>query len=97
MASKKGAFKEIQKDVEAKKKSPAMAFISDPEALEAEKAKKTKTSRMNIMLYPETREKLEKIAYVRRTSANNLLNEIIEEYAAEHKTELAKYDKFFSE
>lgn len=97
MASKRGEFKEIQKDIATKKKSPAMAFISDPEALEAEKAKKAKTSRMNILLYPETREKLEKIAYVRKTSANNLINEIIEEYAAEHKAEITKYDKFFSE
>lgn len=54
-----------------------------------------KTARVNLTLYPIIKSDIAKIAAVRRTSFNHLVNKILSEYADNHADEIAAYDRFF--
>lgn len=88
------------------KDNPALAFIStggagdtqtaqDAHTTQAPSKKEAKTRRMNLMFQPSTVEAISKIAFLRRTSMNDLINTILKEYAAEHGDEIQKYDTIF--
>ena len=77
----------------------ASVFLSNP-ANEEETAPvkpklETKTSRMNILLRPSVRTGIEKLAYVKRTSPNDLINIVLEDFVNANKADVAKYDSFF--
>lgn len=61
------------------------------------KRKETKSKRLNLLLQPSTMESLTKIAYMDRTSVNDLINGILKQYTAEHEEQIRKYDSIFSE
>lgn len=95
MAASKKTFKD----------NPALAFISTGGAGDADstpntqptpKAKReAKTRRMNLTFQPSTVEAIDKIAFLRRTSVNDLINTVLKEYAAAHTDEIQKYDTIF--
>ena len=59
--------------------------------------KETKSKRLNLLLFPSVAEAIEKIATMRRTSPNNLINEILREYIGEHNSEIERYNSAFRE
>lgn len=96
----KKSFKESVQAVE----SPASAFISKPneEPVQknngsAEGKQENKSVRINLLFRPSTKKNIEKLAYVNRTSINDFINTVMDEYISAHPDEIAKYDSFFSE
>lgn len=96
--------------VKSREESPAEAFISKPEEQEEKKqeAKPTgknskrwedgaerKTVRVNLLFKPSVKEAAEKIAYLRKTSLNDFIGTLLEEYIEEHEDDIARYDSFF--
>lgn len=88
------------------KDNPALAFIStggagdtpntqDTQTTQAPAKKEAKTRRMNLTFQPSTVEAIDKIAFLRRTSVNDLINTVLKEYAAAHTDEIQKYDAIF--
>lgn len=77
--------------------NPALQFISSPADEQAEKEHETRSRRMNILLKPSTAEDLMTLAAANRTSANNLINEIIEEYIESNRDTVNKYNEMFGE
>lgn len=57
--------------------------------------KETKSRRINLLLFPSVAEAIEKIATMRQTSSNNLINEILREYAENHRDEIERYNAAF--
>ena len=53
--------------------------------------KELKRKRYNLLLYPSLYKEIEKIAYVKRISINEAVNQAIELYLKVGKTELEKY------
>ena len=50
-----------------------------------------------IFSNPETKSAIDKIAYVKRKSANELINIVLDEYVKDKGDMIAKYDDLFSE
>ena len=59
--------------------------------------KAKKNARANLLLYAETKENIAKIAAVWQTSFNNLVNEILTQFAEQHIDVVQAYNKFFSQ
>ena len=57
----------------------------------------TKSRRLNLLMFPSVAEDLEKIAVMKHTSLNNLINEILRDYAADHSRIVEGYNKVFEE
>lgn len=74
--------------------SPAATYIS-PMAAEDEKERKSK--RLNLLIRPSVYEQVEKIATMQRKSVNELINIVLEAYAADHAAEVARYEEVFGE
>lgn len=74
------------KDIE----NPAESLIS-----KAETPKQKKNKRVNLAFRADVKEGIEKLAYMNRTSINNLINEILAEYIETHREEINKYDEIF--
>ncbi len=53
--------------------------------------------RINILISKRVRRNLDKIATVRRTSINQIVNEAIEECLKKHEGEITRYNEFFGE
>ena len=97
------ARKSFKESVQAAE-SPASAFISKPneepvqeKSGSAEGKQENKSVRINLLFRPSTKKNIEKLAYVNRTSINDFINTVMDEYIAAHPDEIAKYDSFFSE
>lgn len=52
-----------------------------------------KTKRLNLLIRPSTFEKMDKIAYIRKTSVNELINRVLEEYVAGRTEDMDKYKR----
>lgn len=57
--------------------------------------KEKKTRRLNLLLQPSVLDDLAKIAHMRRTSLNDLINTVLREYNAANAETIARYDEFF--
>ena len=103
--AKKKSFLDIDNPTE---KSPAMAFITASEKYtdntdnthnthntDEPRKSETKSRRLNLLLFPSVAEDIEKIAAMRKTSANNLINEILKDYAEENRETVNKYNDVF--
>ena len=86
--------------------NPTMQFITPPAASapvqetakkEARPQKELKTARVNYVFYPSTKENLEKLAFLDKTSANDLVHSLLVKYIASRKQDIEKYDAFFGE
>jgi len=74
--------------------SPASAFITAPISETAE-TKETKSARVNLLFRPSTKTGAEKLAYLNKTSLNDFINTVLDEYIEAHKDDIARYDSFF--
>lgn len=89
------SFKEL---LQQENYNPAEAFLSEAAPPPKRKPKgETKTERVNLLFRPSVKEGLEKLAFVNKTSLNDLLNTISEEYISTHAAEIEKYNNFFKE
>ena len=53
----------------------------------------TKAKRLNLLIRPTIMEALRKIAVVERTSVNDIINKIVEEYVTENADKITKYEQ----
>ena len=80
----------------------AMAFITQPQsererATEARSAEETKSKRLNLLIKPSTHKDIGKIATMQRVSLNELINKVLEDYAASNQDKIEAYNKTFGE
>ena len=93
MASKKSFKTSVQETT-----SPASAFISAPSEETASETKtEKKTTRVNLLFRPSTKKNIEKLAYLRKTSINDFINTVLDEYIEAHKEDIDRYNAFFNE
>jgi hypothetical protein len=59
--------------------------------------KETKSKRLNLLLQPSVFEDVTKIAHMKRTSANDLINAILKDYAEREAETIMKYDEVFGD
>lgn len=87
--------------------SPAAAFISsaagtnnvkvDNEVKEVKDAKEKRDARANLLFTKTTKANLEKIATIDRTSVNDIVNKLLEDYLETRQSDIARYDEFFKD
>lgn len=56
-----------------------------------------KTKRLNLLVQPSSIEALNKVAYIKRSSINDLINTLIREYVSKEAEAIAQYDHIFHE
>lgn len=54
-----------------------------------------KSKRLNLLLVPSVMKDLVKIAHMRRTSVNDLINTVLKDYAETESSAVKRYDDFF--
>lgn len=59
--------------------------------------KEKRDARANLLFTKTTKESLEKLAIVDRTSVNDIVNKLLEEYIATRQKDIARYDEFFKD
>ena len=94
MAAKKGGFiNEVlsQREQEAKNR-PQSVFHSSPDVPAQAEQDTRKSGSYTFRMKPYLYEGLKKIAHEKHTTANALINEIIEEYNNAHADLIKKYD-----
>ena len=57
----------------------------------------TKTKRLNLLMFPSVCDDINKIATMKRTSVNDLINSILQDYVTENADLLEKYADTFGE
>lgn len=55
----------------------------------------TKSKRVQLLIKPSLYENLEKVAYIRRQSKNDLINELIANLVSEEQESIERYDHIF--
>lgn len=89
----------IKFDQEAAFKSliGATQEAEEPVTIKAEKGRpkleKETKKRISLAVYPSSYENLQKIAYVDRQSASDIISKLIENYVAENLEKLKEYNK----
>ena len=63
----------------------------------AEEKKEKKTTRVNLLFRPTTKQNIEKLAYLHKTSINDFINTVLDEYIEAHKEDIERYNSFFNE
>ena len=59
--------------------------------------KETKSKRLNLLIKPSIFEAIDKIAYINRTTVNNLINCFLEKCIIEHQNDLDRFDRAVSQ
>lgn len=90
--------------------NPVMNFIDKGGATKPVKTKKagagsdqgkakpeTKSVRVNLLFRPTTKQNIEKLAFLHKTSINDLINTVMDQYVEDHSDEIKKYDSFFND
>ena len=79
--------------------NPALQFISNAETTSREQKQatdqQTKSKRLNLLLRPALLEDLKKIAAMRQTSVNDLINTVLAEFTEHETDQIEKYDSVF--
>jgi len=57
--------------------------------------KETKTKRVNLIIQPTLFEEFKKISYMKKTSTNDLICEVLKKYCSENAELLKRYDEVF--
>lgn len=57
----------------------------------------TKTKRLNLLMLPSVYEDITKIAAMKRSSVNELINTVLQEYIADNQELITKYDEVFKD
>lgn len=55
----------------------------------------TKSKRLNLLLYPSLFENLKKIAVMQRTSVNDLINTVLNDYTEKEADQIERYNQIF--
>lgn len=74
---------------------PALAFFDDPTADDTPAIEEKKTKRLNMLTTPSLAADLVKIAHMKQTSVNALVNHIMTEYRDAQADTLTRYDEVF--
>lgn len=61
------------------------------------KVNETKSKRLNLLIYPSLLNDLKKIAVMKRTSVNDLINDVLTQYTDKNINLINQYDSFFEE
>ncbi|MGO4938359.1 hypothetical protein ACTQ54_12275 [Fundicoccus sp. Sow4_H7] len=80
--------------------NPAETFITreHPATVGRPKSKgETKDKRTNLLFYPSVYEDLRKIATMKQTSVNDLINTLAEEFIEQEQDAIEMYDKVFKD
>ena len=56
--------------------------------------KEKREARINLMLTPQNKTAIETLAAIQKTSVNNLINQVLEEYIDTKQETLQKYNAF---
>lgn len=87
-----------------KGENPALQFITtDSELSKPKKTSplirkpETKSKRLNLLLKPSLMQGLSKAAHMEKTSVNQLIHSVLEEYLAENKELIERYDNIFGQ
>ena len=59
------------------------------------KRNERKTKRLNLLLEPTVFDNLSKIAVMKRTSVNNLINNVLKDYSVSNSDLISKYNEIF--
>lgn len=92
MASKKSFITEMSKGSGA-----AASYITASQEAVTAADRECKSKRLNLLIKPTTHADINKIAVMMRISVNELINKVLEGYAADHADLIQKYDKTFDE
>ena len=76
-----------QKETKAVKPEPK-------EAKPTKEDKETKSKRLNLLIQPSVLEDFSKVAFMERTSMNDLINTMIKSYCDAHREEVETYNKY---
>lgn len=85
-----------------KAENPALAYIGaaapaqEPTTQKLRHKAESKSKRLNLLVYPGVYEDLSKVATMKRTSVNDLINTILKEYTEAEADTITKYDSVFS-
>ncbi len=69
--------------------SPAETYFT------GEQPKEYKSRRTQFLIKPSTHAAIKKISVMRQTSVNDLVEQILSEYAAAHEDEIQRYEEVF--
>lgn len=69
--------------------------VKSKELNKIKKEVERKTKRVNLLLQPSVLENISKVATMKQTSVNNLINEILCDYAKKEKNTISKYNEIF--
>ena len=90
--------------MEQAEKSAAFSFITQTQEQREQLSptgsgtgEETKSKRFNLLIKPSTHKNIGKIATMQRVSTNELINKVLEEYAAAHKDKIEAYNATFGE
>ena len=56
-----------------------------------------KTKRLNLLIQPSLIDELSKVAYMKRSSVNDLINTLIKDYVEKEADAVVQYDTLFNE
>lgn len=59
--------------------------------------KEKKEKRLNLVLKPSVAQDIKKIVYMKQTSVNKVIGEMLEDYIKNNSEELKRYDEVFSD
>lgn len=85
-----------------KAENPALAYIGtaapaqEPAPQKTRRKAESKSKRLNLLVYPGVYEDLTKVATMKRTSVNDLINTILKDYTEAEADTVKKYDSVFS-
>lgn len=91
--------KSFKPSAEEVKSNPALSYFTEPEQ-EAESTrpiKEIKSRRYNLLIRPSLLKDLKKIATMKRTSVNDLINTTLEAYTGQETAAIEKYNITFTE
>lgn len=80
-----------------KRIDPATVYGTAIQNAEPNPKEETKSKRVQLLIKPSLYENLEKVAYLRRQSKNDLINELIANLISEEQDSIERYDNMFGE
>lgn len=94
----------MAKKKEFKIENPALKFLDTDNAQYthntdntqcAHCTEETKSKRLNLLIYPSLLDNLKKIATMKQSSVNDLINEVLKEYTDQQAETIRRYNETF--
>lgn len=86
----KGAMEQIEQ-------TAALSFITQTQEEREQREVETKSKRLNLLIRPSVHRNIGKIATMQRMSLNELINKVLEDYAADNADKITAYNATFGE